>query len=78
MVDILREMITEAVVAKKAGPEYYWIMRGIEQGFEKGIRILVETCQEMGMSKEESEKQVGAKYHLSEERAKDSMEKYWK
>lgn len=51
--------------------------RGEEIGKEIGIRALVETCQELGMLREETQEKVEMKFALTEAAAKEYMEKYW-
>lgn len=45
---------------------------------EKGIRILIETYQEMGVSKEDTVQKVIEKYDLSQICANEKMSLYWK
>ena len=59
------------------------IQRGMEpgrkQGIEQGIIALIETCHEFGHTKEESVSSIiMKKFELSEETARDYVEKYWK
>ncbi len=52
--------------------------QGIEQGIEQGIKSLIETCQELGLSKEETQIRIKNKFSLEEENAVKSLEKYWR
>ena len=58
------------------------IMKGREQGREQGrlegIEAIVETCQEFGASKEETLEKIVKKFSLSEEKAKEYMDRFWK
>ena len=58
------------------------IMKGREQGREQGrlegIEAIVETCQELGASKEETLEKIVKKFSLSEEKAKEYMDRFWK
>lgn len=54
------------------------IEQGMEQGMVRGIKSLIETCQELGLSKEETLIRVKNKFSLEEENAVESLEKYWK
>ena len=58
------------------------IQKGIERGFAKGveagIKALIETCEELQMSKEDAESRVMKKFELEEEQAAAYIEKYWK
>ena len=49
-----------------------------EEGMEEGIRVLIETCQELGISKEETVSKIEEKSSLSSEAIEELMEKYWK
>lgn len=51
--------------------------RGISQGILKGILVLLDTYQEMNLSEEEAERRITEKFSLSEEKAREYMEKYW-
>lgn len=51
---------------------------GIEKGIEKGIRVLVKTCMEFALSKEEAQKRIVREYELSPENAALYLEKYGK
>ena len=50
---------------------------GMEQGLQTGIRALVETCRELGQTREVTEKKVGEKFTVSQEKVRECMEKYW-
>ena len=58
------------------------IEQGIEQGIEKGIAqgtaALIELCQDMELSRAETKAQIAEKFSLSEERADNYMQQYWK
>ncbi len=56
----------------------YVEQRGIEQGIERGIEILIGTCREFGSSKDETVGIVIDKYQLSMEDAQKKVCKYWK
>ena len=51
--------------------------QGLERGLEQGVDILIETCRELGMSREFTAKKIAEKYGFSEDRIKTSMEKNW-
>ena len=57
-------------------------MRGMEagrqEGIKEGIKALVETCQEVGIHKNEIIIKLKEKFSLSEEEALQYMEQYWK
>lgn len=48
------------------------------EGIEEGVRVLIETCQELGISKEETVSKIKEKSSLSSEVIEELMEKYWK
>ncbi len=53
------------------------LQQGIEQGIERGIQGMVETCQDCGISQDETLRKLMEKLSLSEEAAKTQLEKYW-
>ena len=52
--------------------------RGLAQGTERGIKNLIEVCQELGASYDNVQFQVEMKYNLSQEEAERYMKQYWK
>ena len=54
------------------------IAEGIEQGREQGIRSLVEICQMYEISYEKTKMSLRDKFELSEEKAEEFMEKFWR
>ncbi len=51
---------------------------GREEGRIEGIKAYIELCQEMGLSKEQVFHKIQKKLNLTEETAKEALEKYWK
>ena len=51
---------------------------GRREGIKEGIKALIETCQELGVTKKELTGKLQEKYHLSENEAFQYIEKYWK
>lgn len=51
---------------------------GFEEGIEQGIRIIVETLQEIGVSKEVVVNKLMEEFELSEAEVEIKVEKYWK
>ena len=49
-----------------------------ENALEEGLCILIETCQELGHTKEETVSKIKEKSKLSPESIDELMEKYWK
>ena len=54
------------------------IAEGIEQGIEQGIRSLVEICQMYEISYEKTKMSLRDKFELSEEKAEEFMDKFWR
>ena len=52
--------------------------RGLAQGTERGIKNLIEVCQELGTSYDNVRFQMEMKYNLSQEEAERYMKQYWK
>lgn len=59
--------------------------RGLKQGMERvaqekvwGIRNMIEVCQELGGTYDNTQFQVEMRYHLSQEEAGKYMKQYWK
>ena len=59
--------------------------RGLAQGMERvaqekvwGIRNMIEVCQELGGTYDNTQFQVEIRYHLSQEEAGKYMKQYWK
>ena len=52
--------------------------RGAEEERIQGIRVLIETCKEVGLAKEETLIKLEEKYNLSKESAEEYLVKYWK
>lgn len=50
---------------------------GIRQGTELGIKALIETCMELGVSKEDTLIKIGQKFPLAIEESKGYLNKYW-
>lgn len=50
----------------------------LEEGIESGIKILIETCQELGVTKEETKLKLEKKADLSAAVVDRFMEEYWK
>lgn len=50
---------------------------GIEQANRAGIRILIETCRELGVSRQDALDRIVGKYTLSSEKAQEYMEEFW-
>ena len=51
---------------------------GIAEGIEQGIKSLVEICQMYEISYEKTKMSLRDKFQLSEEKAEEFMEKFWR
>lgn len=51
---------------------------GLELGRSEGIQALIETCQEFGLSREDTLSKVQDKFALEKEKAEEYLVKYWK
>ena len=51
---------------------------GIAEGIEQGIKPLIETCQMYQISYEKTKMSLRDKFQLSEEKAEEFMEKFWR
>lgn len=67
----LSKMFTEQL---KKGQDYNMLQKCIHVG----IQALVEVCQEMGISKEDTAAKVVQKFSAVKDKAWDYVEKYWK
>lgn len=54
------------------------IEKGKELGKSEGIRVLVESCQDFGKTKEETMAHVAQKYEIAIEKVKEYIDMYWK
>ena len=50
---------------------------GIEKGRAEGIRVLIETCKELGLSREDTFVRTKEKFGLTNDAAEKWIEKYW-
>ena len=51
---------------------------GQAQERQEGIKVLIESCQDLKISKESTVSQLMIRYSLDRKTAGDSVEKYWK
>lgn len=51
---------------------------GMEKGMERGICVLIETCREIGLSREETLEKLEQKCNLPKTTAEAYLEKYWR
>lgn len=52
--------------------------QGVERGVAQGVKALVETCKELGLSKEDTLARTENKFDLKNEDAEEYLLKYWK
>ncbi len=72
--DEVRKMLEEEAreIGYKVGLEL-----GLEQGIKQGIQALIETCKELGQSKEETTERMMRKYEMTPAEAAEYVEKIW-
>ena len=51
--------------------------KGIRKGIEQGIKVLIETCKELGLSRNETMLKVADKFTISQEDSEKYVEMYW-
>ena len=51
---------------------------GMEQGITQGVKALVETCREFGLSREETLAKLQEKFELEQTVVENYLAKYWK
>ena len=56
----------------------YGIQQGLQEGLQQGICALIEACQELGLSYENTHAKVLQKFSLTEKDTQEYMKKYWK
>ena len=74
-------LLREKAAYDEATIRNYYTNEGIKKGTElekeNGIRILIETCRELGISKKDTKAKVVEKFHTDELMAGEFLEKYW-
>ncbi len=53
------------------------LKQGVEQGLHQGITALIETCQELGVSRTDTLTKLSEKFSLSESEALEYLQKHW-
>ena len=51
---------------------------GRQEGIKEGIKALVETCEEIGISQEETLQKIQQKFFLPQDIAQEYIKEYWK
>lgn len=62
----------EKAYLKKEGME-----EGLKQGLEQGLKALIQTCEELGLSREDTKSRLKAKFSLAEDSLEKCLMKYW-
>lgn len=51
---------------------------GYKNGLATGIKALIQTCQDLSLSKQEVEKTIHDRFALSDQETHDFIQKYWR
>lgn len=51
--------------------------KGFEQGLQQGLCALIETCRELGVSRENTRNKIEGKFGLDSQKAEECMVRYW-
>lgn len=54
------------------------LQTGVRKGLEKGLQGIIETCLELGVSREDTLFRIMEKFQLEHDAAEGWMQKYWK
>ena len=54
------------------------LRQGISQGITVGIKNLVETYQELGLTQNDARNKLMEKYQITDEEAREKIREYWK
>lgn len=73
-----REMAYTDEISRMQTAENLGLKQGMAQGLEQGVMSLIETCAELGVSREDTLARLLDKLEISEESARGYMQKYWK
>jgi len=73
--EVTRVLLTEYDAKKQRKPD---IRDTREEAREDGIRYLIEACEELSVSREDTRKKLAEKYGIELEKAEYYMEKFWK
>lgn len=71
-----RERIKEEMQMTQVGQMIF--EDGFEQGTRTGIQALVETCRDLGGTKQDAMSRIIQMFSLSEERAQAYLDEFWK
>lgn len=81
----LHQQVSRIKSSEKIGVRYmqeweeraYWKEEGMEEGLKEGLKALIQTCRELGLSKEETCLKVKEKLPLTEEYIKCYLDDCW-
>ena len=76
----MREELERSVISMcnlADGIEQKGIEQGIERGIEQGIKALIETCKELGLSRNETVLKIVEKFGITKENSEKYVERYW-
>lgn len=71
-----RERVKEEMQMTQVGQMIF--EDGFEQGTRTGIQALVETCRDLGGTKQDAMSRIIQMFSLSEERAQAYLDEFWK
>lgn len=85
---VLRKASQEEILREQERARKWWLMdqrvlkresrdEGLQQGRQEGVKALIETCREFGLSKDETKAKVAEKFKLKENAAEEYMGQYW-
>ena len=52
-------------------------IEGIKEGIKESIKALIETCKELGVSREDTESRIALKLVVPLDEARDYVNQYW-
>ena len=77
MADVIEEREKEAVDRGLAKGMAQGLEQGLAQGLLQGAKALIETCKELGISREDTMHRIENKFQLQREAAEAYLMKYW-
>lgn len=74
----LQEIVSEVRQSEEWEEAHMSILKiGIEHGMTQGVKALIETCKELGLSRQDTQEKIIDKCNVSHEDADQYMEQYW-
>lgn len=77
MCGALEELVNEGVQRGRQEGRIEGLQEGILKGQLEGIQANIRTCKTFKISKSDTIKNIAKEFSLSEDKAKDYVEKYW-